>query len=86
MSVQLSGFWVPNSTAITPALYAPSGGGRFSPSALAATPNLSSQSPTIQASNTQPPTLLPFSLKFQSLPPKHSFLIHASTAILLWVR
>ncbi|XLR28506.1 hypothetical protein S83_056406 [Arachis hypogaea] len=51
MSVQLSSLWLHNSSAVTPSLFLPGGGGgggRSSPSALSATPNLSSHSPTIQ--------------------------------------
>ncbi|MED6135356.1 vacuolar diacylglycerol pyrophosphate phosphatase [Stylosanthes scabra] len=50
MSVHLSGLWLHNSPATTPSVFLPGGGGvgRSSPSALSATPNLSSQSPTIQ--------------------------------------
>ncbi|XP_057721948.1 DAR GTPase 3, chloroplastic-like [Arachis stenosperma] len=51
MSVQLSSLWLHNFPAVTPSLFLPSGGGgggRSSPSALSATPNLSSHSPTVQ--------------------------------------
>ncbi|KAJ1433071.1 P-loop containing nucleoside triphosphate hydrolase [Sesbania bispinosa] len=48
MSVHLSGLWVPNSPAISGIVLPSCSSGRFSQSALAATPTLSSQSPTIQ--------------------------------------